>query len=127
MTLCADKESDLLDELPNYKRSAVRYVRNDISAFLTFRFLLKEKTVAVKLLDITSKGASILTIDKLTLNKKIRLILTFKDGKQFAIRAKIVRIGTSTPPKNEFGVKFDQYNDELGDYLLATQDKLIFK
>jgi len=105
-------------------RTAVRYVRVDITALLIQPFLFKpSKKILVKLLDISSKGASIEFKDKLSEKKQVILELTFKDKRKFSIKSKIIY------HKNhiEYGLKFDQLNNELGDYLLKTQNDLIFK
>jgi len=115
------------DQNLNHKRTAVRYVRDDISAYLSYRKLLVKQTIAVKLLDISSKGASVLTAENLPINKKITLILSFRIGKQFEIKAKISRHGGHNSSRNELGIQFDHYNNALGDCLLATTSKLIFR
>jgi len=113
------------DSLDN-NRMATRYIREDIKASVYVKtFLGFGKTVNVELLDITSKGVLVTTDEKLSMNKKINLTLKFDTGKTFDIKAKIVRHAASA--KNEYGIQFDAYNNELGDYLLETQDKLIFK
>jgi len=107
-------------------RAAARCLRDDILAYISHKNLFRsENTIAVRLVDINSRGVLIATTEELAVNKKISIILNFRDGKQFIIPAKIVRHQASTT--NEYGIKFDRCNNELGDYLLATQSKLIFK
>lgn len=108
------------------QRTATRCVREDITATISNLGLFSfGKVVLVKLLDITSKGVLIATDTKLSLNQKFTLTLQFNTGKIFVIKATVARISTSRP--TEYGIKFDQYNDELGDYLLETQSTLVFK
>ena len=115
----------ITDEQSDNHRSAVRYVRDDISASLQKHGLFKlSKKTDVKLLDISSKGAAIECEKKLKLNDKIILELIFADFQEFAIEAKIVYQAEN---KKQYGIKFDRYNHELGDYLLSSQNDLIFK
>lgn len=123
---------DFLDELAyteysaQNNRAAARCLRDDILAYISYKKLFRaENTIAVKLVDINSRGALVTTSAELPVNKKISIILNFRDGKQFIIPAKIVRHQASTT--NEYGIKFDSCNNALGDYLLDTQSKLIFK
>lgn len=121
---------DFSDDLEKNKRDAVRYVREDIAASVCkirlFNFgFLTNKEILVELLDISSKGVLILTNKKLPLKKKITLTLKFEDEKTFQIKASVVR---KVPDlKYQYGIKFDRFNNDLGDYLLETQRKLIFK
>jgi len=112
------------------KRVATRYIREDIAASVCkiswfnfgFRF---NKDIFVELVDISSKGVLIATSQKLPINKKITLTLTFEDLKSFIIQAKVVR--KALADQTQYGIKFDRTNDALGDYLLETQRKLVFK
>ncbi|MDO9164230.1 MAG: PilZ domain-containing protein [Methylococcaceae bacterium] len=112
------------------KRVATRYIREDIAASVCkiswfnfgFRF---NKDIFVELVDISSKGVLIATSQNLPLNKKITLTLTFEDLKSFIIQAKVVR--KALADQTQYGIKFDRTNDDLGDYLLETQRKLVFK
>jgi len=115
----------ITDEQTDNLRSAVRYIRKDITVSLQRHGLFKlSKTIPVKLLDISSKGTAIECEHKLALNDKIILELIFKDNKGFAIEAKIVYQAEN---KKQYGIKFDTYNDDLGEYLLSSQNDLIFK
>jgi len=113
------------------KRIGVRYVREDIAASVckissfSFGFWFN-KEMLVELIDISSKGVLIATDKKLKVNKKITLTLTFEDSKTFTVKAKVVRKAQSEG-NNQYGIKFDRLNNELGDYLLETQRKLVFK
>jgi hypothetical protein len=112
------------------QRTAVRYVREDIDAsvciisWLTFGLRIR-KTITADLIDISSKGVLIGTDKKLRVNKKITLTLIFEDSKTFTISAKVARRSLTHP--NQYGIKFDRFNHDLGDYLLETQKKLVFK
>ena len=121
---------DFSDDLQKNNRVAVRYVREDIAAsvckirLFNFGFLIN-KEILVELIDISSKGVLISTNKKLSIKKKITLTLKFEDAKTFQIKACVVR---KVPVlEYQYGIKFDRLNDELGDYLLETQRKLIFK
>ncbi len=112
-----------LNEIKN-TRVATRFVRQDISVFIASSGLLgfSKNQFQVSLLDITSKGVLVATDQKLAINKKIKLTLVFKSGKSFEIDATVAR-----HTNNEYGIKFDHFNNALGDYLIETQDKLVFK
>jgi len=108
------------------RRAATRLIRDDITASINVPGRLGfGKTISVDLMDITSKGVMISTDQKLALNKKLILTLQFKSGKAFVIKAVVARHSDSS--LNGYGIKFDNYNNELGDYMLETQKKLIFK
>lgn len=108
------------------QRVATRCVRQDIAAYISDLGLFSfGKTVSVKLLDITSKGVLIATDKKLSINQKLTLTLCFYSGKTFVIKSSVARIAPLA--HYEYGIKFNQFNNELGDYLLSTQSKLVFK
>lgn len=121
--------TDVLDnQSPSKKniRVATRFIREDIAASINVAGLLSfGKTIPVNLMDIASRGVLISTNQRLGINKKLTLTLQFKSGKEFVIKGTIVR--RSGLSHEEYGIKFDRCNDELGDYLLETQGKLIFK
>lgn len=111
------------DDQTSNNRIAVRYVRSDINAFLSDLGLFSfSKQISVKLVDISSKGAAIEYKNKLAIKKNITLNLIFEDKTQFAIKAEVVH-----KSKNEYGLKFEYLNNELGDYLLSSQNDLVFK
>ncbi len=123
-------EMDVSKNTWKNQRIAVRYVREDIAASvckiswfsLGFRF---NKDILVELIDISSRGVLISTNKKLKVNKKITLTLKFEDSKTFKIPSKIVR---KVPGKeNQYGIKFDRLSNALGEYLLETQRKLVFR
>jgi PilZ domain len=119
-------KTDVLDHVIDNSRIATRYIREDIAVSITSKNLLGiSKRVEATLLDITSKGVLVAATEKMAINKNIVLHLQFTTGKVFDIKAKIVR--NAAADKNEYGIKYDLYNNELGDYLLETQSKLIFK
>lgn len=131
---CRDNNNDIDDEIfdmlftdaqTNNQRTAVRYIRADIAATLCRHglFMFTKKT-PVKLLDISSKGASVECEMTLSLKKNIRLELVFKDNHEFIIPATIIY---QTKNKKKYGLKFDNFNDELGDYILSSQKDLLFK
>lgn len=109
-------------ELSN-QRAAVRYITSGISIWLKVKSLFCfKKNLKVKLLDISSKGLAVKCQQDISLRKKITILIKFKDNKKFIIPAIIVH------KKNDlYGIKFNKYNDELGDYLLSSQKDLIFK
>lgn len=115
----------LTDEELNNQRTAVRYIRTDITVTLRLLGLFKSsKYLPVKLLDISSKGLAIEIKKNISLKTKVILDLTFETGINLKIPAKIIY---KNHLKIQYGIKFDKYNNELGDYLLASQEDLIFK
>lgn len=125
----SESMTDLLYEQPKPKKNirvATRFIREDIAASINIPGLLSfSKNIPVNLMDIASKGVLVSTDQRLGINKKIILTLQFESGKVFEIKGIIVR--RSGLSQKEYGIKFDHYNNELGDYLLETQEKLIFK
>ncbi len=117
---------DFTKDLPENNRFAVRYIRTNIKAsVLKVRLFGLGKPLGLELLDISSKGALISTNKKIRKNKKITLILEFEDGKTFEISSKIVRL--EKDQAFQYGIKFDRFNHDLGNYLLETQDDLVFR
>ena len=115
-----------LDSIKN-KRIATRFIRKDITAFVCEQGLFGYgKPQPVELKDITSKGVRIKSNKQFALDKKIMLLLQFRAGRSFQIKAMIVR-NSHAPTLQEYGVKFDATNDDLGEYLVATQTKLRIK
>lgn len=132
-------DSDIFDEVSvtttyQNQRKTVRYVRRDISAFIsqadifgTYRLFSHSRAIRVKLLDVSSRGVLIAVPStcSLKLNKKIMLTLIFNTNRKFDIAAKVVR--ELVKGRRFYGVKFDKANDALGDYLLESQSSLVFK
>jgi len=118
-------DMNFTDEKIQNHRTAVRYIREDISLSLQKDGLLNSsKKIPAKLLDISSKGATIECDIKLGINEKVILKLIFKDNKEFSIHAKTIH---HVKNKNQFGIKFDIFHHKLGDYILSSQHELIFK
>ena len=107
-------------------RSAVRFAGNDIKASIeeTGLFGVK-KTSEVELLDISSKGVLIATDKKLSVKQKTTVTLEFKTGKSFKIHGVVARFSPSNP--NQYAIKFAKYQNDLGDYLVESQEILSFK
>lgn len=110
------------DSLFTNKRIAVRYRRKDIKAVVKIQSIFFPRLVPVLLLDISSKGAAILSSKRLRKNRKVCLYLLFKDGRRFAIDSCIVHSDAT----NRYGIKFDASNAALADHLLHTQTDLQF-
>lgn len=108
------------------KRMSTRYIRKDIQATISKNSLLNfGREIPVDLIDISSNGVLIRSHKKLDVHDKITLELKFDSGRTFIVKAIVVR--KSTRPDDHYGIKFNRYNNELGDYLLETQKELIFK
>jgi PilZ domain len=111
-------------------RIGVRYVREDIAvgvctiSLFSFGFVFNKEFV-VELLDISSKGLLIATDKKLRVNQEINIFLKFENDHVFRRKGKVARRAEGPPYR--FGIKFDRLSNSLGDYLLETQKKLIFR
>lgn len=116
-----DQELEL-DSLLINKRISVRYRRDDIKAVVKTHSVLFPRLIKVLLLDISSKGAAIQCDAKLKLKSRVSFFLQFNDGKRFTIKAVVAN--TQSAPR--YGLKFDAYQTELADHLLATQTDLQF-
>jgi hypothetical protein len=121
-----EKIFDIDGDFSENKRKTVRYVRKDISAFIsqadifgTYSLFSHSRSIRVRLLDISCKGSLIASPKKLNSNRKFRLTLVFNSNKKFEISAKIVR--ELTRNRSFYGLKFDSINNELGDYLLESE------
>lgn len=108
------------------KRTAVRYIRKDITTVVLVRGLFSTSKLMVNLMDISSKGALIACNKKYPRNKNISLQLIFKDGKVFRINASI-RHHRHSEGCYFYGLKFDRVNDRLGEHLLKSQTDFLFK
>ncbi len=112
------------------RRLGVRYIRDDIlvslrkSHFLRLGFPSMNEETFVRLLDISSKGASIATDVKLSVNNKVNLTITFMGSKSFDMPGRVVRITKANRPI--YGIKFDEVNNRMADYLVSAR-KLAFK
>lgn len=112
-----------IEEQQINNRIAIRYIRADIKANLSFLVFFRfKKTIPVKLLDISSKGAAVECKQNFSVNKKIELDLFFEDTESFAISARIIHKNN-----DQYGLQFDHFNNELGDHLLESQNDLVFK
>ena len=124
-------QDDLFDPDPNVNltnidRKSVRYIRNDMKANLIYSNALGlKKNLPAELNDISTKGALVTTAQKLSMNKKVTVLITFDDGKVFRIYGKVIRKCPTTP--HRYGIKFEKQENGLGDYLLKTQTDLTFK
>jgi hypothetical protein len=125
-------DPDLSDSKFNNQRLATRYIRNDIKGvfykidfFTSVGFNFFRRLIPIQILDISSRGVLVSTDKKFKIDTKIVLGLKFRHGKSFRIKAEVVR--KSTVSDYEYGIKFDEYNNELGDCLVETQSELKFK
>lgn len=133
-------DRDIFDEEDTYytpggnQRKSVRYVRKDITIFIskpdifgTYNLFSVSRATQVKLFDISSRGVLIAGSSGLLLkkNQKVMLTLIFNTNKMFEFSAKVVR--EETERRKLYGIKFDKVNDTLGDYLLESQTELIFR
>lgn len=116
------------------QRKSVRYVRKDITTFISqpdifgsYSLFSISRATKVKLFDISSRGALIAGPSRLVLrkNQRIKLTLIFNTNKMFEFPAKVVR--EVTEERKLYGIKFDRVNDSLGDYLLESQSDLVFR
>lgn len=128
-----DFDPDLSESKFINQRTATRYIRNDIQAvfykinfFTRFGFKFFRRLIQAELLDLSSKGALISTGIKLKKSTQIVIGFKFKSRKTFRIKALIVRL-SATQTGYEYGIKFDDLNNALGDYLVETQSELRFK
>jgi hypothetical protein len=111
-----------LESLWSNKRVAVRYRRHDIKAVVKVRSVIFPRLLPVILHDISSKGAAVISPKKIRKKSRVCLYLLFNDGRRFQIDALVV-YSEST---QKYGLKFDNYHDELADHLLQTQTDLTF-
>jgi PilZ domain len=126
-------DSSLITPYSN-RRKSVRYVRKDVTAFISqadifggYSLFSSSRAIRVKLLDISSRGTMIGGPSKLVLkiNQKIMLTLIFTSNKKFEIPSRVKR--EFVKERTFYGVKFDEVHDDLGEYLLESQADLVFK
>lgn len=114
------------------QRRTVRYIRKDIAASVCRDHWLSalgldrfRKEIPVELLDISNRGCLILSSKPLAIEARVVVMLKFATGKCFAIKAVVSRKAEGRD--REFGIKFAEYHNELGEYMLEMQNELIFK
>ena len=119
-------DTKVANDLFNFDPSENQLVNNRLSTRSISKNSLLNfgREIPVDLIDISSNGVLIRSHKKLDVHDKITLELKFDSGRTFIVKAIVVR--KSTQP-DQYGIKFDRYNNELGDYLLETQKELIFK
>lgn len=126
-------DSQLITTYKN-QRKTVRYVRRDITTFVSqadifggYSLFSYSRAVRVKLLDISSQGVLIGAPAELVLktNQKLMLTLIFNSNRKFEIQARVKR--KLVEGRRFYGIKFEKANDELGEYLLESQGDLVFK
>jgi len=110
-----------LDDSFANKRISVRYRRTDIKAALKAKHPFS-RTVDVKLIDISSKGAAVISPKKYRIKSRVIFIVSFPDGRIFNIDAQVVH--NQAFPR--LGLKFARYQADLADHLLNTQTDLTF-
>jgi len=102
-------------------RISVRYRRSDIKVVIKTHSLFFPRLANAVLVDISSKGLAVNSRIKLRLKSRVSVFLQFNDGRRFTIMAKV-----SNRMAPRYGLKFDSYQTELADHLLATQTDLTF-
>lgn len=106
------------------RRIFVRYIRPDITAIIIYTKLFKtSEKILVHLVNIGSKGILIESTHKLPLKKNIIVELIFSNGKSFSMNSKIVYQLNN----HQYGLKFNGINNKLGDYLVRSARKTVFK
>ncbi len=109
-----DENADL-ESIAKSQRKAVRYMFEGIEGILKIKSLLGQTNLAVKVLDISSKGAQIQCNEPLKLHAKVALILEFPPEKDFKISARIIRVN-----KYKYGLLFEKNHHNLIDYLVNS-------
>ena len=112
-----------LDSTWSNKRSAVRYLRNDIRAAVKIHSIWFPRLFPVALRDVSSRGAAIFSDKKLGKKKRICLYLLFNDGQRFDVEATVVH---TDYVNHRYGIKFASIQKELAEHLLHTQTDLFF-
>lgn len=127
-------DDDELSVEHNNKRKSVRYIRKDLTVFIsqpdilgTYSLSSISRATEVKLFDISSRGVLISGPSRLDLkiNQTIMLTLIFDSNKMFEFPARIVR--KLIEDRTYYGIKFNRVNDRLAEYLLESQSDLVFK
>lgn len=111
-----------VDSLWSNKRVAVRYRRKDIKAVVKVHSLLYPRLIPVALRDISSRGAAVMTAQKISRKSRVCLYLLFDDGKRFEIEAIVVHASKA----QVYGLKFNSFHEALADHLLHSQTDLTF-
>jgi len=105
---------DFSNHLKINKRVGVRYTAPPSTLKLRNNNLLNfGSEFTGKLLDISAKGALIACSNTLSMTTKLALQILFADGTLFNLKGKVVR----EKSLHHYGIKFDDYNKELDEYL----------
>ena len=106
----------------NNKRTAVRYIRSDITASFRFiGFFSSAKFHPIELLNISSKGAAFKSNKPISLSNTIVLKLLSDKKPVFELTAKIIY-----RKKQLYGIKFERINNKLGDFLISSDHEIRF-
>jgi hypothetical protein len=115
---------DFSDHLKINRRIGVRYPTPSLTVTIRKTNLLSfGGEFTGKLTDISAKGALIFCAESLQENTKLALKIIFSDGTLFNLKGKVVREKSASL----YGVKFDNYNKDLDDYLFHTFGEAITK
>ncbi len=111
----------------NNQRTAIRYVRTDIEVSVSSSnpFNLS-RHLAVTLLDISSKGASIQCSTDFSTKAKVTLNVIFEHNINFTIPAKVVYKSKSIN-QIKYGLNFSQFHHDLADKIVETSQTLKVK
>lgn len=115
---------DFSDHLKINRRIGVRYQTPPLTVTIRKNNLLSfGGEFTGKLTDISAKGALIFCAESLQENTKLALKIKFSDGTLFNVKGKVVREKSASL----YGVKFDNYNKDLDDYLFRAYGESITK
>jgi len=115
---------DFSDHLKINHRIGVRYPTPSLTVTIRKTNLLSfGGEFTGKLTDISAKGALIFCAESLQENTKLALKIIFADGTLFNVKGKVVREKSASL----YGVKFDNYNKDLDDYLFHAFEESIAK
>lgn len=101
------------------KRISIRYRVENITGTIKFKKLIFKKEAAIKILNISSKGAAIISKEKLSRKNRVTLIIQLGDEMDREIGAVVVHANDPI-----YGIKFNQSQADIIDYLMETQTKL---
>lgn len=101
------------------QRKAIRYLSNYNQACITLKQLFRpSKVIHIKIINISSRGARIVSDYKLAKKAKIVFDLHMTDSTPGKTSAKVVSIYNNT----EYGIVFDTIQHDLIDQILESED-----
>lgn len=123
---------DQATEISHNARKYTRLIRKDIKiSFIKTNYIGLKKTINCELLDISSSGAQLASIQKIAVNSQLNISIHFDSGDTFKLKAKVIWQKKSTLYKSKHSFSpinkvLKQKNRSLKTLHFYEEDERIF-